>query len=334
MAKIQTVRLGKQSLATVLGLCSMLLVPVAELAADESPHPDVLTIPPDLENPAITKDEPAAGRRVMQSLPAYAGTEVVHSLYLPTDWAPEKRFPVIIEYLGNKGTVREDSKGIGYSLSGGKGFIWVVLPFVSTDGKSDSYMWWGDVNATVAYAKEAVPAICRQWGGDPTKVTLTGYSRGAIACNFIGLHDDEIAKLWRAIIAVSHYDDGYPFWKMTPEERALGPERLRRLGKTPQLICGEYSSRTLRLNTDGLLKAVQDKNLTTFAAAKKELKLEPITELEGSRKFIAQHHPQGNITFVNLPWVNHGFAVLNRDTPERRQIRDWLLEVLRDTPVK
>ena len=314
-------------------LSALLLAPLAGLAADESRHPDVLTIPPDLENPAITSGEPTPGKMVLQSLPAYAGTEVAHTLCLPADWAPGKRFPVIIEYLGNKGRVR-DNKGIGYALSGGKGFIWAVLPFVSADGKRDMDLWWGDVNATVAYAKEAVPAICRQWGGDPAQVILVGYSRGAIACNYIGLHDDEIAKLWRAIIAASHYDDGHTSWGMTPEEQRRAPERLRRLGKTPQLVCGEYSSRSLRGTPGKLRELIKEKNLTTFAAARAELGLAPITKLEGTRQFIAQHHPKGNCTIVNLPWVNHETTVLHRDTPERRQVRDWLQQVLRDTPAK
>jgi hypothetical protein len=318
---------------TLTLLTALFLAPLAALAADESRHPDVLTIPADLENPAITSGEPAPGKMVLQALPTYTGTEVAHALFLPAEWTPGKRFPVIIEYLGNTARIRE-SKGIGYALSGGKGFIWAVLPFVSADGKQDMEWWWGDVKATVAYAKEAVPAICQQWGGDPAQVILVGYSRGAIACNYIGLHDDEIAKLWRAVIAASHYDDGHTAWGMTPEERVRAPERLRRLGKTPQLICGEYSSRSARGSDAKLLGFIKDQNLTTFTAAKADLGLEPLTELEGTRRFIAEHHPQGNFTLVNLPWVNHGSTVLNRATPERRQVRDWLQQILRDTPAK
>jgi hypothetical protein len=312
---------------------ALMLAPLAALAAEDSRHPDVLMMPADIENPAITRGEPAPGKMVLQSLPSYAGTEVAHTVYLPPEWEKGKSFPVIIEYLGNNIRVR-DNKNIGHALSGGKGFIWAVLPIVSADGKRDMDWWWGDVNATVAYAKQAVPAICRQWGGDPAQVILTGYSRGAIACNFIGLHDDQIARLWRAVIPVSHYDDGHTAWGMTPEERGRAPERLRRLGKTPQLICGEYSSRSARGSDARLLEGVKAKDLISFASAKPELGLEPLTELEGTRQFVAQHHPQGNFTIVNLPWVNHGPTVLHRETPERRRLRDWLKEVLRETPAK
>ncbi len=313
-------------------LAALLLAPLAALA-DASLHPDVMTIPADLANPPLTPGEPAPGKMVLQSLPAFAGTEVAHTLYLPTDWAAGERFPLIIEYLGNNCRVR-DNKNIGYALSGGKGFIWAVLPYVSADAKRDMDWWWGDVDATVAYAKEAVPAICQQWGGDPDQVILTGYSRGAIACNYIGLHDDEIARLWRAMIPVSHYDDAHTAWGMTPEEQGRAPERLRRLGKTRQLICGEYSSLSARGSDAKLLGLIKEKKLTTFATAKSALGLEPLTQLEGTREFVTRHLPQGHFTVIDLPWVNHGTSVLHRDTPERRQIRDWLRQTLRKPPAK
>lgn len=304
-------------------------LPLAVLSAqpDASSPPDVMTLPADLVNPAITPGEPSPGKMVLQSLPAYAGTEVAHALYLPTDWKKGEHFPVIIEYLGNGSRVR-DRKNIGYALSGGKGFIWAVLPIVGTDRKSDMNWWWGDVGATVAYAKEVVPAICRQWGGDPAKIVLTGYSRGAIACNYIGLHDDQIARLWRAMIPVSHYDDGHTAWGMTPEERDRAPERLRRLGGIPQLICGEYSAPSARGSDVVLLERIKEKNLIFFAAAKSGLGLQPLADLEGTRGFVTRHLPQGRVTFIDLPWVNHDSKVLFRDTPSRRQMRDWLQQVL------
>ena len=48
--------------------------------------------------------------------------------------------------------------------------------------------------------------VCEQYGGDRAAVILTGFSRGAIACNYLGLHNEEIAGLWRAFIPYSHYD--------------------------------------------------------------------------------------------------------------------------------
>ena len=62
-------------------------------------------------------------------------------------------------------------------------------------------LWFGDINATVSYAKTNIPRICREYGGDCSKVLLCGFSRGAVAVSFIGLYDDEIAKLWTGFYA-------------------------------------------------------------------------------------------------------------------------------------
>jgi hypothetical protein len=85
---------------------------------------------------------------------------------------------------------------------------------------------------------------------------------------------------------------------------------------------------------DKLLEQIREKNLTSFAAAKTELKLLPITEVENTRKFISENHSHGNYTFINFPWVNHGSKVLLRDTPERRQMRQWLQDVLNGAPTE
>ena len=63
--------------------------------------PDIRTAPPDLEVPALTDGDPAPGRRVKQVAPQYEGTDVHHVLYLPEDWEPDARYPVIVEYAGN-----------------------------------------------------------------------------------------------------------------------------------------------------------------------------------------------------------------------------------------
>jgi hypothetical protein len=294
-------------------------------------HPDVLTLPADIENPRIHDGELVAGRMVLQTLPAYAGTEVAHAVYLPRDWTPEREFPVLVEYLGNSCRVR-DPRGIGHSISEGIGCIWVVLPFVSPDGRSDVDWWWGDVDATVAYAKAAVPAICREWSGDPERVLIMGYSRGAIAVNAIGLHDDEIAKLWCGSMAVSHYDDGHIPWGMTPAEQADAAKRLARLGRRPQCIAGEYCSRPQLPSHLPLLKTLDERGITTFGEAVGTLGLEPCTVVEKTLAFVRANHPAGDFTVVDLGWVTHGSAVLQRDTAERRQLRAWLARVLEPRP--
>mgnify|MGYP001605240149 CR=1 FL=1 len=160
-------------------------------------------------------------------------------------------------------------------------------------------------------------------------MVLIGMSRGAIACNYIGLHDNEIANLWRAMIPNSHYDGRTDWrWNMSSEDATIGAvERLRRLGDTPQFICGEYH---LRINhtDENDFKAVRDGGYTDMAIAIRELDLVPMSEKEGIRKFVQTNYPQGNFTFVDLPFVNHTNDWLFMDIPERKMVRDWLLEVL------
>ncbi len=131
----------------------------------------------DLISPVMTTEKPAAGKRVRQVAPEYKGTEVYHSLYLPVDWTPDKKFPVIVEYTGNKwaqcnssGEVKDAN--LGYGMSGGRGFIWVSMPYVEKGRKKNAVTWWGDKQATVDYCKVNVPRICKQFGGDPDNVFI------------------------------------------------------------------------------------------------------------------------------------------------------------------
>lgn len=282
---------------------------------------DVTTIPTDLTNPKFTAGAPAPGKRVLAALPGYEKSGVRHSLYLPTDWAKGKTYPVIAEYTGNNGTVAGGKACQGYGISGGKGFIWVVLPFVGADRKTDMDWWWGDPDITADYAVAAVDSVCKQWGGDSKAVILTGYSRGAIACNYIGLCNDKIAKLWLGMVPASHYDNRG--WKQSKADQQRRTERLLRLGSTPQYVCGEHH--LAEKHTDPkLLAMIREKKIKTIAAAKRELKLQSMLDQEGIRQFITQNHPKGKFTFVTFPWVNHDGQWILRDTPTRRHLRSWV----------
>ena len=48
--------------------------------------------------------------------------------------------------------------------------------------------------------------VCDNFGGDRDDVVLTGFSRGAIACGYIGLRNDHVAALWKGFHACQHYD--------------------------------------------------------------------------------------------------------------------------------
>lgn len=325
-------------MATTSVAVSGVETPATDSSASVTNVPDVDRTPilPGMKWPAIESGEAAPGKTVLEQLdiPPYAGSQLKHRLCLPSDWVRGRTYPVLIEYLGNTGTVLACA-GMGYGITGGKGFIMATLPYAGK-GLTDTAVWWGDVEETVAYAKLAVPAICRKWGGDPDRVILAGFSRGAIACNYIGLHDDEISRLWRGMIAVSHYDGLAVKWGMSSEEQARAPERLRRLGSRPQLVCAEY-----RLPS-GRKDGKKDKSdlmaligaYPSIAQAVQQLGLVHQLDEEKTREFVAQHLPTNNITFLDLNYVNHSPNYFHHDIPERKAMRDWLQAVLQVDPGK
>ena len=249
---------------------------------------DIETIQPDLITPLATIESPAPGRRVRQFNEDYKGSEVYHLQYLPTDWVKGKKYPVIVEYAGNKwrtspGTV--EGSNLGYGISGGEGVIWICMPFVDIENQMNAKNWWGDVEATANYCKKTVERICNEFGGDASNVFIAGFSRGAIACNYIGLHDDEIASLWRGFICHSHYD-GVREWDYTGSDRESAAVRLQRLDNRPQFICQEQS-------------------------------------IEATEEYLKNAYPSGRFTFGALPFPNHTDTWVLRDIPERKLLREW-----------
>jgi hypothetical protein len=258
----------------------------------------------DLTVPELSQGDPAAGKRIRQTKAGYEGWELHHTLYLPTDWQPPEagkpKFPVIVEYPGNggyKNTLGDECSGkpedckLGYGLTEGKRFIWVCLPFVDPVEKKHALHWWGDADATAAYCVQTVKRVCQAYGGDPEAVVLTGFSRGAIACNYIGLRNDEIAKLWCAMLPHSHYD-GVRQWPYADSDAASAVTRLKRLGRQPQLITHELS-------------------------------------IDAPRQFLREHAPDGNFTFLALPYPNHSDKWVLKDIPERAIAREWLATAIK-----
>ncbi|MEM9110936.1 MAG: hypothetical protein AAGC72_13030 [Planctomycetota bacterium] len=197
---------------------------------------------PDLVTPPMTDDDPTPGLRVRQVAPEYAGTGVYHALYLPTDWQPGKTYPVIVEYTGNRSpshftTGEVKDANLGYGLTGGEGYLWVTMPCVQLGGLSNAPKWWGDRQATIDYCKTNLPRILEQFGGDAGNVVLIGFSRGAIACSYIGLADDEIASFWKGMVAHDHFD-GQREWGYEGDDRASALERMLRLAGRPVLASG------------------------------------------------------------------------------------------------
>lgn len=253
-------------------------------------------VPNDLTIPALVDGPPAAGKRVLQKLPGYETWDVAHTLYLPTDWVPGKKYPVIVEYVGNGptsdnfgnvSTGRVEDATLGYGASGGTGFILLSLPFVDPLTKQHTTSWWGDPDATAAYCREAIAKICADYGGDRDALILAGFSRGAIACNYIGLRDDEMASLWKGMICHSYYD-GVVDWTVEGSD-ALARQRMARFAGKPQFISHEGST-------------------------------------EATRNFVAGSGI--NATFVTLPFSDHTADWVLKNLPERRLLREWLANVL------
>ncbi len=260
----------------------------------------------DLVTPTMTDDAPAPGKRVRQTAPEYEGTQVYHALYLPSDWQPGGNYPVIVEYTGNyfppcgsTGEVKDAN--LGYGLSGGSGYIWVSMPYIEVGREKNAITWWGDTEATIDYCKVNLPRICEQFGGDPERCIICGFSRGAIGSSYIGLADDEIASLWCGMFTHDHFD-GQKSWKYPASDRQSALARLARLKGRPVMVSGQGSHR------------VRDDYLANH------LDLAEFNFLQVNVKEI--------FNIPDCPVVHtHTDCWMHRDSPYRQQARRWLNEL-------
>jgi len=255
--------------------------------------PDIRSVEPDLMVPSLVAGPPRPGARVR------IGGDVYRVLYLPEDWRPGRRYPLIVEYagsgnyknaFGDVSTGRPEGSNLGYGISGGRGFLWLCLPYVDPRENRNAITWWGDPQATVDYCLRTVPSVCRDFGGDTSRVLLCGFSRGAIACNYIGLRSEAIARLWRGFVCYSHYD-GVRTWPYADCDRDSALKRLRRLQGRPQFICHERS-------------------------------------VAETREYIESTGIAGDFTFHDLPFRNHNDAWTLRPIPLRQTLRTWVRKVL------
>ena len=160
--------------------------------------------------PAINDQSPAAGCRVWRRLPEYQATKLRHVLTLPHNWRADSQFPIIVEYTGNEffhkfchSTGLTEQGTMAYGLGRGEDFILLNLPFVSPDGQREQRGGWGDEAKTIEYCLAALRDVFDHFGGDSSAVILTGFSRGQIAMNCIGLRDDRIADVWLAFVGAN-----------------------------------------------------------------------------------------------------------------------------------
>ncbi len=287
----------------------LVFVSLVAFAEPGSELPDISTVSSDLTVPEMNLGTPAPGLRVRFTTPGWEKTDVYGALYLPTDWKPGGHFPVIAEWAGNGdfhdafgdvSTGVVEGSRLGYGMSEGKGCIWICLPYLNHAGSANVIKWWGDPpefdpEPTLAYCRATIREICEKFGGDPERVILAGFSRGSIACNYLGLHDDETAGLWRAFVCYSHYDGVMTTWPYPAADRASAQVRLERLRGRPQFICGEGTG-----------------------AAKIEQYLRDTGSWE-----------KGKFTIVGTGFRNHNDAWVLRPSEARIKLREWLAAVLK-----
>jgi hypothetical protein len=184
--------------------------------------------------PPLTDGPLAAGayRRVVA--PEYEGKGVYHGVYLPPDWTPGRRYPVIVEspcnaYQTFTGEV-EDTR-LGYYVSGCRHYVWIVLPYIQGEANLD--YGWGELAANLAYWQTNVRRTLEQVGGDPGSVIVAGFSRGAIGAGWIGLQEPEIADAWLGFFMHSHAD---VVSNLTPDGGAGSSGRMMRVAGRASLL--------------------------------------------------------------------------------------------------
>ncbi|MDC0672486.1 carboxypeptidase-like regulatory domain-containing protein [Nannocystis radixulma] len=248
--------------------------------------------------PPLVAGEPGPGAFVKIVAPEYEGTGVYHGLYLPPDWQPGRRYPMIVESPCNKYgdfTGKVDDATLGYNLAGCRHYVWLVLPYLENGANLD--YGWGDVPATIAYWQTNLARTIETWGVDPGAVVVSGFSRGAIGASFVGLHDDAIADAWLGFFMHSHAD---VITNLTPDQGAGSATRMGRVGGRAALLSWGAAGDGGAANS---LKGVE--LLTSFG------------------------HPP---TTLAVPGVGHTDAWLQDDAASRQVAQQWLFSTVAARP--
>jgi hypothetical protein len=271
-------------------------------AADE--YPDVRTVKQDLEVPPVQPGPPRSGTRVLYSgRGEKASSEQPQAtLMLPENWTDREKWAVFVELPGNGGyrdprgdecTGQPEDCCLGYGLTAGRDWIWLCLPFLNHDGSRLAKTWWGDAGdynaaATMEFWERLVDDVCEDYGGDRRCLVLSGFSRGAIAVNALGLRSAEFSGRWKAFLPNSHYD-GVRRWPFPESDREAALERLQRLSNRPQLITGEGD------------------------------------QVEETRRYLqGTRIDLTNIEFLSTGFMNHTDRWVLRPSPARDIAREWL----------
>ncbi|MEM7473725.1 MAG: hypothetical protein AAF483_01955 [Planctomycetota bacterium] len=274
--------------------------------------PDIRSVVADLEVPPMLEGSPTPGKRVLVTI----SEGLYYCLYLPSNFDASKRHPMIVEFAGNGGyrskygDVSEgvpEGSNLGFGISGGKDFVWLCLPFVTEKDRVVAKQWWGSSPdfspvPTVELTKHVVASVIEDYGVDKDAIVLAGFSRGAIACNFIGLHDEEIADIWCGMVPYSHYD-GVRDWGLRGTDREAAKVRLQRLREMPQFICHEGTERSAEKSKDAF------------------------RGLAATRKYLESTGVAVNVQMRATGFRNHNDAWVLRPSETRRALRLWLSQI-------
>jgi len=241
-----------------------------------------------------------------------------------------RRFPLIVELAGNGpwqspfGDVslgRPEGSNLGFGITGGVSAVWISVPMLTSGGEFVETWWWGcppvapftgdppvttgagaghcggacNTTAAVRFLADTVRFALTAYNGDPGRVVIAGFSRGAVGVNYLGLADEDVASLWAGSIAYAHYD-GQPMDAGNPYPNPAPPasyDRLRRLGPRPQYIVAELNG-----------------------------------SLVETQPYIEQSGVAVNATFAETGFCNHNDAWILRPSPARIALRSWFFSVV------
>jgi hypothetical protein len=170
-----------------------------------------------LDVPNVESSAPAPGKRVRYRLADDAPNGPYCVLNLPENWRAGAAHPVVVEFPGNifftpgcYSTGMPEQCVMGYGMTKGRDAICLGMPFVNRSSANPVESGWGNPDDTAQYTMQIVDEVCAKFGGDRKNIVLAGFSRGAIACGYIGLRNAQIASLWKGFHACQHYDgDGW-----------------------------------------------------------------------------------------------------------------------------
>ncbi|KLU63123.1 hypothetical protein CEB3_c04730 [Peptococcaceae bacterium CEB3] len=246
--------------------------------------------------PVMTTGTPAPGKFVKQVAPEYVGTGVYHALYLPTNWVAGNQYPVIVEYPCNQWesfTGKVEDANLGYYLTTGQDYIWVVMPVIQDSANLD--FGFGEEDTTANYLKTNLRRILDTYGGDPSQVFITGFSRGAIGCNYYGTYDDSVADIWLGFLPDAHMDVG----SLVSDPASAKVRVARTNGRSTFIVYGSLDSSSASDAQTG------EHWLTGFG--------DPFIDCE-------------------IPNLGHTDTWVEYDNPARQQARQWLNDIRTHLP--